>query len=278
MRKTLIKKIVIIILIFTLKIYAVENEIEISKCSVSETTSSNFVLNYQIRNSIDDGSYSSLKIILPFEKYIIQGNIADGKINEKDLLFSQINIDLNKNGSVNDSYPVKIVNKTLIINNKKINPITKATSKYNVLIPFDSSKNFNVNKISSSGIPLTLRDISVSPPEITIGFNENNEIDFRECENSLLLIEVITPEKMDEKNLQIDGQTPFTGITNEVTVTGGENSYRYAAVKKIIINENSTSGEVKIGKISRPFSVRVSYYFSLSESLILMNQKILRVN
>jgi len=274
----LIKKIIIIILIFTLKINAVQNEIDISKCSISGTSSSGYVLNYQIKNSFDDGSYSSLKILLPFEKYLVQGNIADGKINEKDLLFSQINIDLNKNGSVDDSYPVKIVNKTLIINNKKINPITKTTSTYNVLIPFDSTKNFNVNKISSSGIPFTLRNFSTNPAEITIGFNENDEIEFRECENSLLLIEVITPEKMDDKNLQIDGQTPFTGITNEVTVTGGENSYRYAVIKKIIINENSASGEIKIGKLSRPFSVRVSYYFSLSESLILINQKILRVN
>jgi len=274
----LIKKIIIIILIFTLKIYAVQNEIDISKCSVSGTSSSDFVLSYQIKNSFDDGSYSSLKIVLPFEKYIVQGNIENGKINERDLLYSQINMDLNKNGSVNDSYPIRIVNKTLIINNQKINPITKTTSKYNVLIPFDSTKNFNVNRISSSGIPFTLRNVSVSPAEITIGFNENDEIEFRKCENSLLLIEVITPEKMDDKNLQIDGQNPFTGITNEVTVTGGENSYRYAAVKKIILNKNSASGEIKIGKISRPFSVRVSYFFSLSESLILMNQKILRVN
>jgi len=92
------------------------------------------------------------------------------------------------------------------------------------------------------------------------------------------MVEVITPDKPDEKNLLIDGEAPFHGTTNERSITGGENSYRYAAVKKVTINVNSAKGNLKIGRITKPFSVRVTYYFSISENLILLNQKILRVN
>jgi len=271
----LIKKTIIIILIFTSPIYPARSEIEISSCSISEVSPSEFILNYQIKNSFDADSYSSFKVILPFEKYIVQGSISDGMIQEKDFLFSQINLDLNKNGSLNDLYKAHISNKALLIDNKKINSITKTTSNYDVIIPFDNSKNFNTNKISNNGIPFTLRKISILPPEITIGFNDSGIIEFKTYDNSVIMIEVITPDK---QNFLIDGETPFVGITNERDVTDGENFYRYAAVKKVPINTNSAKNGFKIGKISKPFSLRVTYFFSITENLILTNQKVLRVN
>lgn len=271
----MIKKTIIIILIFTSPIYPARSEIEISSCSISEVSPSEFIVNYQIKNTFNADSYSSLKVIFPFEKYIVQGSISNGIIQEKDFLFSQINLDLDKNGSLHDSYKTYMSNKTLLIDNKKINSITKVTSNYNVIIPFDNTKNYNTNRISDNGIPFTLRNISILPPEITIGFNDTGIIEFRTYDNSVLMIEVITPDK---QNFLIDGETPFVGITNERDVTGGENSYRYAAVKKVPININSAKNEFKIGKISKPFSLRVTYFFSISENLILMNQKILRVN
>lgn len=274
----MIKKIIIIILTLTVKLYSAQNEIEISKCSISEISPAEFLLSYDIKNSFDTESYSLNKITIPFEKYIIQGNISGRLIKEKDFLFSQKDIDLNKNGSLNDSYQIKTINKVLHINNLIINPIIKTTASYKVLLPFENSGQYNINRINPKGIPFTLRDTSALPEEITIGLNENDDIEFRKFDNSLLLIEVITPEKIDGKNLIIDGQSAFPGFTNEKNLTGGENLYRYAAAKIVTINKNSAKGEIKIGKLQKPFSVRVTYYFSISDNLIIMNQKILMVN
>ena len=76
----------------------------------------------------------------------------------------------------------------------------------------------------------------------------------------------------------IDNLKPFTGITNETDLTGGENSYRSAAVKNIIVNNSAAAGEIEIKNIRKPFTVRITYYFAVSENLILMNQKIVTVN
>ena len=274
----MIKKIIIIILILSVKIYSAPNEIEISKCSISETSSREFLLIYDIKNSFDTESYSSNRITIPLEKYIIQGNIVNGLIQEKDFLFSHKNLDFNKNGNLKDSYQVRTAKKNLYINNLLINPIIKTTAKYNVLLPFDNSGKFNINRIDPKGMPFTLRDTSSLPEEITIGLNENDNIEFRTYDNNLLLIEIITLEKIDDKTLFAGEVSTHTGFTNEKSVTTGENFYRYTAAKKVSINKNASKGELKIGKIQKPFSVRVTYYFSISENLIIMNQKILMVN
>jgi hypothetical protein len=278
LRNPLIKKIIIIILILSVKIYSAPNEIEISKCSVSETSSGEFLLNYDIKNSFDTDSYSLNKITIPLEKYIIQGNIVSGLIQEKDFLFSHRNLDFNKNGSLNDSYQIRTVKKNLYIGNLLINPIIKTTANYNALLPYDNSGKFNINKIDPKGMPFTLRDTSSLPEEITIGLNDNDNIEFRTYDNNLLLIEIITPEKTDEKTLFAGDVTTHSGFTNEKVFFGGENNYRFTAAEKISISKNTAKGEMKIGKLQKPFSVRVTYYFSISENLIIMNQKILMVN
>jgi hypothetical protein len=274
----LIKKIFIIILILTVKIYSAQNEIEISKCGISEISAGEFILSYDIKNSFDTESYSSEKITIPLEKFIIQGNIENGLIHEKDFLFSRRNLDLNKNGSLNDLYQVKTIKNSLYINNQIINSITKTTSNYTVLLPFDNSGKYNINTIDPKGIPFIIKDTSALPEEITIGLNENDNIEFRKYDNNLLLIEVITQEKKDPAALFTGDATTHTGYTNEKVFTAGENFYRYTAVKKLSINKNSATGEFKIGKLQKPFSVRVTYYFSISENLIIMKQKILMVN
>ncbi|PKL17641.1 MAG: hypothetical protein CVV49_10100 [Spirochaetae bacterium HGW-Spirochaetae-5] len=274
----MIKKIIILVLILSIKVYSAPGEIGISKCSVSETSTKEFLLSYDIKNSFDTESYSLNKITIPLEKYIIQGNIVNGLIQEKDFLFSHKNLDLNNNGNLNDSYKIKTVKKNLYIDNLFINPIIKTTASYNVLLPFDNSGKFNINKFDPNGIPFTLRDTSSLPEEITIGLNETDNIEFRTYDNNLLLIEIITPEKIDDKTLFPGDVATHTGFTNEKSITTGENFYRYTAAKKVLIDKNASKGELKIGRIQKPFSVRVTYYFSISENLIIMNQKILMVN
>lgn len=274
----MIKKIIIIILILTVKIYSAQNEIEISKYSISETSSTGYLLSYDIKNTFDTESYSLNKVTIPFEKFIIQGSIANRLMKEKDFLFSQKDVDLNQNGNLKDSYQIKTHNKILYINDQIINPMIKITANYTVLLPFNNSGKYNINRINPNSLPFTLRDTSALPEEITIGLNPNDEIEFQKYDNNLLLVEVITPEKIEDKTLFSGDVTIHTGFTNEKSVTAGENFYRYTAAKKIEINKNAAQGEFQIGKLKKPFSLRATYYFSISENLIIMTQKILMVN
>lgn len=279
MRKPLKTKIIVlIILAYSINLFSAQNEIEISGCSVSEISVSDFLLHYSIKNNFDAESFSKLQVILPFEKYILQGPIINGVLTEKDFLFSQIDIDLNGDSDFNDSFKVKAEKNKLLIENRKISNLLKTTTYYNVLTPLDETGNYNVNRISKSGIPFTLRFYSSINPEVILGLNIGDEIEFRKFSNSLLFIEVINSDKSSGDKLLIDEQKPFSGIINEKDLTGGENLYRFASVKNITINDSSAKGEIKIKEIKKPFSVRITYYFAISENLILLNQKIIKVN
>jgi len=275
----LIRKIIILLLIsYPITLTSAQNEIEISKCGISELSTSDYSLNYTIKNTFNYDSDSKLQVQIPFEKFIIQGPIANGIINEKDFLFSQLDVDLNNDSDINDSFKINIAGKKPAIDNKQISLLYKSTSNYHVLVPFNDSGNINLNRITKNGIPFTLRNFSSNPPEIIIGLNTVDEIDFKKFNNSLLLIEIITSDKSAGDSLLIDGEKTFIGRTNEKDLTGGENSYRYISTKNIIINDNISNGAIKINKISRPFILRLTYYFAVSENLILMNQKIIRKN
>lgn len=276
----MIKKTLILILIFASPAYLISapGEIKITRCIIDRNLSSGFSLKYQIKNTFDATSFSSLQVTIPFEKYIIQGAALDGYLQEKDFLFSQMNIDLNGDSDFNDSFPVTNISDTLYIKDKKIFPINKTTSNYNVMIPFDKAGNFNLNRIEKNGKQFTLRDFSSKSRELTVGLNTEGDIEFKKFPNSILLIEVVTSFKKNDETLQIDGQTPFEGFTNEKELTGGENFYRYSSVKTVSVSDNYASGEIKITGITKPQSLRITYFFCISDNIILMNQKTVRIN
>ena len=275
----MIKKIIILIIsAYSITVFSAQNEIELSRCSVSGISPSDFLVSYSVKNTFDDNSYSKLEVVLPFEKYIFQGSAEDGIIHEKDFLFSQTNIDLNNDSDFNDSFKIKISKNRLTIDNKKISPIFKTTSDFNVLTPLNETGNYNITRLTEKGKPFILRYISSLKPEIIVGLSTETDIEFRKFPNNLLFIEVISSDKNISEKILIDNLKPFTGTTNETDLTGGENSYRYAAVKNITFNNSAAAGEIQIKNIRKPFTVRITYYFAVSENLILMNQKTVKVN
>jgi len=275
----LIKNIIFLILItFTAHSNPGMNELKIISCDVRENNSSDFSLNYLLKNPFNTDSFSALQVTLPFEKYILQGTIEKDKLKEKDFLFSQMNIDINGDSDAEDLFNVKIINKIITIDKKKISPLIKTTSNYKILLPFDEAGNLNINKISENGKPFTLRNFSSETQELIIGFNTENNIEFKKLQNSILLIEVITPSQDAGEYLLIDGQKPAAGFTNEKELTGGELFRKFTLTKNINIQNNKAKGEIKIQKINKPFSLRVTYYFSISEKIVLFSQKVIQVN
>ncbi len=275
----MIKKFIILILLLSsTNLISAQNEIEISRCSVSEISSKDFLLSYSIKNTFDIESYSHHQVIIPFEKLIIQGSVEEGILNEKDFLFSHINIDINGDSDILDSLKVRIADNKLIVGNRIISPLFKATSKFQTHLPFDASGNYNLNKVSEKGKTFTLRSITSAPPEIILGLNSSDDIEFMKYSNSLLFVEVITSDKNAVEKLFIGGQKTFSGETNEKILTGGENLYRVAAAKNINVEKNTSGGTIKIGNIMKPFVLRITYYFAIDENLTIMNQKIIEVN
>lgn len=274
-----IKKSILIITIslFTSALTPGKPEIDISRYAISEISQSGYIIDYQITNLFDYESFSKNTITLPFEKYILNGIIENGILKEKDFLFSQLDADLNGNGNSLDSFRIKPTGNMISINETQMTPLIKETANHHVLVPFNKTGEFNTNRISKNGIPFTLRKISADPFEITLGLNITDSIDFKKLPNSQLLVEIITPDSDTEKNLLIDGQKPFSGFINNRELTHGETMKKFSVVKTAEIKNNISSGRIKIERIQKPFIVLVSYYFAISENLIILKQKTVRV-
>lgn len=279
MRKPLKKNSIIVVLIITscaVLIYAIKNETGITGSVNAGNFSTEFILSYTVSNTYDTESYSDIHVIIPFEKHIIHGNIQTGVISEKDILFSQIDVDLNGDNDFNDTYQIRMIKNEVSINEKKISPLIRKTVNYTVMFPFNHGI-YNINKISGKGTSFTLRDYSSNPPALTIGLTPGKEIEFMKFKNSIVLIEVILPEKQAAGTVAIEGTETFQGTTNEDVITGGEKHLRFFAAKNVPVKGGTGKGNVKIKNILKPFIVRLTYYFSISETSVLMNQKVIEV-
>lgn len=255
---------------------AIKKETGITGSHLSEISPAEYTLSYTVSNTYETELYSDIPVTIPFEKHIIQGRIKNNYISEKDFLFSQTDIDLNRDNDYEDTFPVSIQKQSLLMNNVLLSLIIRKSANYRILYPFQNEK-YNVNKISDNGIPFTLRDYSPDSGTIMIGLTRDKNIEFEKFKNSVILIEIVTPGILSEGNILIDGVKPFEGVTNEHEVSGGEKSGRYVAAKNIFIRNSSGKGEFRIKNIRRPFNIRLEYYFAISENLISMTRKIIEV-
>lgn len=275
----MIKKIIILLLtVISVKIFSAQNIIEIANCNVNQISETDFILNYSVNNTFGAESYSKLSIMIPFEKYLIQNIVDNGIIKEKDFLFAQTNVDLNGDNDIEDTFVLKQKNRKLAIENVTLSELTKKTSNYNVYLPYKENGSLNLNRISKNGIPFTLKRNNPVIPLITIGLTPDAEIEFRKLQNNAIVIEIVPSGQVKKDEIMIDGSKPFTGKTNEKEITGGETLTRYVTAKNISSEKTVFTDEVKIKNITKPFSIRITYYFNIGDNLILTDQKIITVN
>jgi hypothetical protein len=253
-----------------------KKETDITGTLISEKSSSEFIVSYTVSNTYDVNLYSDIGVTIPFEKQIIQGIIKNNLLSEKDILFSQTDIDLNGDNDFNDTFPVKIQKNSMSINDIIISPVIRKSVNYQILYPL-LKENYNINKISDKGPAFTLRDFSPVSGTITIGLWGDKNTEFIKFKNSLVLIEVVTAETSSGGNILINGDRPFEGTTNETEITNGEKYRRFVAAKNIVINNNSGKDEAVIKNISKPFNIRITYCFAVAENLITLTNKIIEV-
>ena len=269
--------ITILLLFFcAILISAIKKITGITRTHVSEISPVEFILEYTVSNTYEVDLYSDIQITIPFEKQIIQGKIRNNVLSEKDILFSQTDIDLNGDNDYDDSFPVQVYKNSVSINNLILSPVIRKSANYMILYPF-IKENYNINKITDKGTAFTLRDYTPDSGTITIGLWNNKNIEFLKFKNNLILIEVVSSHISPERKILIDDATPFEGTTNEIAVSGGEKCRRFIIAKNISIKNGTGKDQARIKNITRPFNIRLTYYFGISENLISMTYKIIEV-
>jgi hypothetical protein len=243
--------------------------------TLSETS---YSIEYKVNISgIDASAFMDQKISYPYDASIIEGMIMDRKINEKDFLYSERNIDLNGDGDIEDSFPVSYKSDSIAIDGIRVNPLFRKAGGNSLLIPFDSSSRENSIRIKPEGQLFAIHTYEPLIGKIKAMLAESpGTTIFREFPNSLLIVELIHNNGEELDNLTIERKKPEKSFTNEKEFShGGENLKRSITGINLNLQDNFASGTIKIDNIREKFKVRLLYLFSISRRTVLINEKIL---
>lgn len=252
-------------------------EINLS-ADLKKISDNSYSIQYKVQISgIDASAFMDQKINYPYNASIIEGMIMDRRINEKDFLYSERNIDLNGDGDTDDSYPVEYRSDSIIINGIKSIPLFRKKNGDYILIPFDGSNRENSIKVIPGG-----HNISIHTYEPLIGkiktmiAESSGETIFREFPNSLIIVELIHNNGEEPDNLTINNSKPDRSFTNEkVFSPGGDNLKRYITGINLNLQNNSSSGSININNIHGNFKIRLFYLFSISSRAVIQKEKFL---
>lgn len=243
--------------------------------SVSKTS---YTIDYNVAlTGIDAPSFMDQKINYPYEPSIIECTIFEMRINEKDFLYSERNIDLNGDGDTDDSFPVLYKSGMVIISGITVNPLfIKKNDRY-ILSSYNSSNHENSVKIKPEGHPFEIHTYEPLIGRLTAGLPDRpGGTIFREFPNSLFIIEIIQNNGEEPGNITINSQKTDLGATNEkVFSPGGENLKRHFTGINVSLNNNSSEGSIRLDNIEGNFKVRLRYLFAISSRIVLLSEKIL---
>jgi hypothetical protein len=125
---------------------------------IKPVSDNSYSIEYHVNISgIEASAFMDQKINYPYDASIIEGMILDRKINEKDFLFSERNIDLNGDGDTDDSFPVVYKSDSILINGIRGLPLFRKNNGNYILVPYDSSNRENSIRIKPEGHLLAIQ-------------------------------------------------------------------------------------------------------------------------
>ncbi len=252
-------------------------EISLKITKFEKTGNGNYTLEFSAEYRGPDPSiFKNNPVYVPREEKIIEGIADKSRIYEKDFLFSETKLDLNRNNTFDEIYPVTGTNRDTFINGIKIYPLIAEAGRKEVYTPLKPDGSKNTNKISGSGRPFTLHYFNRETEEMKIGFGpENSEFTFFNLPNSQVMIEIIPDTENDNPTISIEGIETYTGITNEKISFFPGNYYRprITGFLHLPLKQGSTAGKFTIKANNLKSLVRITLFFSISGRICIFDTK-----
>ena len=266
----MIKKIFIIIsLAFCYSYGFCENSLDM-KASLEKKDNGYYLSWAVLMDGFDASLFAEEKIYLINDELIIEGVVDDNKINERDFLFSQKNIDLNGDGDFNDSFLVKLTGDKISINGRDVPTLRRRSGRKELLINMNNSL---IDKLIflKGGTPLFIERTNSDNNNLVVRLASEGIV--KQYNNSLVTVEIISRE---EKIPTIEGLNFTTNMTNEkVFSEDGQWLVRYVGAFNIPVENNMAKMGIFLKGGYKNFILRVRYYFALSNSVIIFGEKIL---
>lgn len=252
-------------------------EISLKIIRLEKTSGDKYNLQFSAEyNGSDPALFKDNLINIPRETQIIEGIALQSRIDEKDFLYSETMLDLNKNNSYDDVYTVKTKKRDIFIDNVNIHPLFVKAGKRIIFTPLKEGNTLNINKITQSGRPFTLHSYNRETGEIKMGFGpDNQDIEFLKLPNAQVMIEVIPDRENDSPGITIDGTDKFTGTTNEKIsyFPGDFHRPRISAFKHLLLKNGTVKGDFTFTNPGIKSLVRITLFFSISGRICIFDTK-----
>ncbi len=212
-------------------------------------------------------------VVIPIEEKIITGTFTGDRIKERNFLFAGINLDLNHDGDLDDTFTVSEKKGSLYIDALKIEQLLypKLYKRLQGLSYYNSRKEPKIYKIGKEGTPFVVYSMDPKRKSITMGTGKKEQpVTFREFPNPCLQIIVFkTALNLSHKpSYRITGHTNYFLLSNEKIFENQGDEWVSAvwAVKKIDINRTEQEKYIfTISGIDPPFAVVVYGNLSLEK-------------
>ena len=274
------KIITIIIICISLPIFSQSStpEVSLKITKLQKISDAEYILEYSVTyKGADPKIFSAYPVYIPEEAQIIEGTVENSRVHERDFLFTRINVDLNRNRSLEDIYTISFKGGDILLNGDKLNPLYSKAGNREIFTPLTASVESSLNRTGESGRSFTLHSYDRSSGVIRIGLaSENGDISFAKLPNSQVLIEIISDtENPDSINTSIDNARIYRGTTNEniPDFSGDYHRPRTTGSRHIAIKEGINEGSLKFRNPGNRALIRVTIFFSLSGRICIFDRK-----
>ena len=221
--------------------------------------------------------FSDYSVYIPEESQIIEGTIENSVIRERDFLFSRLNVDLNRNRSLEDIYTISSRGGDVLLNGEKLNPLYSKAGNREIFTPLTTRAELSLNRTGESGRPFTLHSYDRSSGGVKIGLApEDGDISFAKLPNAQVLIEIISDtENPGSINTSIDNARIYRGTTNEniPDIPGDYHRQRTTGSRHISIKEGINEGSFKFRNPGDAALIRITIFFSVSGRICIFDRK-----
>lgn len=258
-------------------------DISLKITKLSKISDSDYTIEYSVTyKGPDPEIFSSYSVYIPEETHIIEGIAENSAINERDFLFSRLNVDLNRNGSLEDIYTISANNGDIILNEVKLIPLYSKAGNRIIFTPLTSSAESALNRAGRSGRPFTLHSYDRTSGEIIIGLApDNGDVPFKKLPNAQAVIEIIhDTENPDSINTSIDDARIFRGTTNEKIpdFTDDFHRPRITGTVHIPLKKGVSTGSFTVRNPEKPAFIRVTIYFAISARMSIFDRRTIMIN
>jgi hypothetical protein len=242
---------------------------------------------YRIETSIQQRGltrelFEDTRIIIPVEDKIITGNFSDNRINERNFLYAGINLDMNNDGDIDDSFSIYEKSGRLYIDKQEREQLLlpKLYRGLQGVSYYDRRKQPKVYKIGENGNTFTIYKVNIKDKSIITGIgSKTRPVKFLEFPNPCIQIFVFKTVN----NLSVKPSYSIAGLKNHISYTnesifndqGGEWLSAVWAVKEFDIEKAPPKKQIfTITGINPPFAVVINGNLSLEKGLRIRTQPV----